>query len=962
MAIISASHVNTVATTADKQAHTADDGAGVTVLIRSNDIDAAVEEEIGLPTTKRPERRAGTAPPSKMCAGETLTVVTPRHQSGPLPTLLHFPEAEAESGCKTPKASNIPMIPMEGKVVEAERTPSAEGTSAVAIAIAVDGNHAAEAKESVATSLPPVDKMKDTEGAKASAGAKKEKTTPSGRKPAGDRFPLGLARFAASTHVVVGHLFAKGVTPDVYFFGWGFTWVPWFFMLSGFVLFNAHLRRPNKQGVFDYVMRRSVTIYPLYAFSLIPAFAIAKTLDKAPSSAVLVGQSWLLQALVPQWTEHALQSHCWFLSAMVVYWFAFKPLSRLLEKRTLRQTIGLMVTLFVLPWLSVAIPWMMGESVTWYKEHSWGETETMLDIAVIIIKFHPLCFFHVFVLGMLLARLRLLLDKTADDAGQPMRWRLPLEFVAPAGYLGLALVFCVKELQPVAFKISTRVGILLPFQALILFGLAGLPSLPWPFLSWCVSHFDFLENYSFAMYVFQFICYSLWPDGKEVNLFLFLLFLTSTAVVVVHTVQRPVQKWWGNHPRGRWCVPLFLSILLVSLNAITPAGDPNSDLPAMVRIDERMLDTRLPLSTMGDNLGARIINPSLLVHDGQVVIAARSHRMEVRRGHGVYNGSAVTVLDQTWYSDIAIGTATLDEDAWDVWAQSGKVPFEAALAPWQGLRTSAGKKWTQLCVKETFVPENNTLVRRIVTGPEDPKPVAVNGSIAIAFNSVPPMGADSCPMGEAVSQMYFAVAEVIATGQHLRFGFQDEAEKNWIPFTYDGRLHFVYTPDPHLVITAQRDGTCAEAFSTGSYALETLVVTKPWIKIRGSGQAVLINDTEATPSLPQPHYLALIHAVDTMSGRYAHFAYRFSAEPPFAALDFSSQLPLLEAKADLGGEAFAFASGLVVHNRTVVISYGAGDRDARALVLTLDRLDDMFARITTSQTTSTTTSSIISSR
>ena len=27
--------------------------------------------------------------------------------------------------------------------------------------------------------------------------------------------------------------------------GWGFTWVPWFFMLSGFVLFSAYLKNPK---------------------------------------------------------------------------------------------------------------------------------------------------------------------------------------------------------------------------------------------------------------------------------------------------------------------------------------------------------------------------------------------------------------------------------------------------------------------------------------------------------------------------------------------------------------------------------------------------------------------------------------------------------------------------------------------------------------------------------------------
>ena len=29
----------------------------------------------------------------------------------------------------------------------------------------------------------------------------------------------------ASSHVVMGHLFARGVIEPLYFFGWGFTWV-----------------------------------------------------------------------------------------------------------------------------------------------------------------------------------------------------------------------------------------------------------------------------------------------------------------------------------------------------------------------------------------------------------------------------------------------------------------------------------------------------------------------------------------------------------------------------------------------------------------------------------------------------------------------------------------------------------------------------------------------------------------
>ena len=36
---------------------------------------------------------------------------------------------------------------------------------------------------------------------------------------------LNLLRFLASSHVVLGHLFARGVTAPIYFFHWGFTWV-----------------------------------------------------------------------------------------------------------------------------------------------------------------------------------------------------------------------------------------------------------------------------------------------------------------------------------------------------------------------------------------------------------------------------------------------------------------------------------------------------------------------------------------------------------------------------------------------------------------------------------------------------------------------------------------------------------------------------------------------------------------
>ena len=314
-------------------------------------------------------------------------------------------------------------------------------------------------------------------------------------RKAGNKYPLGLARFMGSSHVVAGHLFAKGVTHPVYFFGWGFTWVPWFFMLSGFVLFSAYLKNPKEETMIQYVLRRSTTIYPLYAFSLIPAFIMQKSFGTMSAEwPTLLAQSFLLQAWWPTFTENALQMHCWFLSCMVVYWFFFKPLAYLLKNVTLKRTVGLMGFFFFLPWLLVLIPVMANQPVDWYKDHDFLSTDTALDIGVVMLKFHPVCYFHVFILGMLLAKLRQLLDKKALACGHAADsfrnpYLIALQFVAPLGYLFLILVFSVEGFQARlwGYKLSARISVLLPFQAMILFGLAGLPSLPLPLFSYAFS-------------------------------------------------------------------------------------------------------------------------------------------------------------------------------------------------------------------------------------------------------------------------------------------------------------------------------------------------------------------------------------------------------------------------------------------------------------------------------------------
>jgi len=79
---------------------------------------------------------------------------------------------------------------------------------------------------------------------------------------------IHMARLLASFHIVVGHLYAKGSVDGVYFFSWGFTWVPWFFMLSGYVNTHARLYSKNPDAVDPpllFCWKRLAPIYPAYA-------------------------------------------------------------------------------------------------------------------------------------------------------------------------------------------------------------------------------------------------------------------------------------------------------------------------------------------------------------------------------------------------------------------------------------------------------------------------------------------------------------------------------------------------------------------------------------------------------------------------------------------------------------------------------------------------------------------------
>jgi len=215
-------------------------------------------------------------------------------------------------------------------------------------------------------------------------------------------------------------------------FRYGFSWVPWFFMLSGFVLTHARLTSPDPSRVDDpvtFVWKRMANIFPLYAFGVVVSALIRVGLKaNTPKWWILVLQSWLLQSFIPLATEKALQVHCWFLSSMVLYWATFQVIyTKLVRGLTFAATLLALVIMAAVPWVaSMVLPLVMGEDIEWYKTHRTGDVDDPVDVWTVFVKFHPLCYWHVFVFGMVLAKARLLIlvDRRAFlEERAPWLWR-----------------------------------------------------------------------------------------------------------------------------------------------------------------------------------------------------------------------------------------------------------------------------------------------------------------------------------------------------------------------------------------------------------------------------------------------------------------------------------------------------------------------------------------------------------
>lgn len=412
------------------------------------------------------------------------------------------------------------------------------------------------------------------------------------------------------------------------------------------------------------------------------------------------------------------QVHCWFLSALLAFWLAFGPACRLLERTvtSLERACALLLLCSSLPWLAVAFPACLGGDPEWYRAHRTGASGTSLDLAVAFLKFHPLCYLHVFVYGMCLARTRQL--ALAADAARGESGSAPLRRLVAAaashgasvGLTGLLLLFSLPALRPVGFKLSARLSVLLPLQGLLLFGLctshaapaSALP--PDPLARLCSRAPDrSLGEVAYAQYVVHMLVIAAWPTPRLglVDLALFFLLLLPLSYLCARLITRPAAQLWVRlSGPARAAAPFAVAALLCAAAqldasvrqrpwaagrgaspppACPPPGPPPPLPPPVVVLRHGgAVDVALNWSVEGGGSegGRRLINPSLLWVGGgpnrsraTLVRAARLHGTACSSQRGLWSGEEVTQLTTTWHSDIVLeaSEAVGSAEAWREW-------------------------------------------------------------------------------------------------------------------------------------------------------------------------------------------------------------------------------------------------------------------------------------------------------
>ena len=63
-----------------------------------------------------------------------------------------------------------------------------------------------------------------------------------------------------------------------------------------------------------------------------------------------------------------------------------------------------------------------------------------------------------------------------------------------------------------------------------------------------------------------------------------------------------------------------------------------------------------------------------------------------------------------------------------------------------------------------------------------------------------------------------------ARAYRLSYGSYDVVEKNWIPFVYQGKTYFVYTPVPHVIVSAEEERSILNIYQSYTFIYRISII------------------------------------------------------------------------------------------------------------------------------------------
>jgi len=359
---------------------------------------------------------------------------------------------------------------------------------------------------------------------------------------------LSLVRLVAAMHIAIMHFYQlqpeyilNTLTGNLWTF-WGKHWVQFFFILSGFVLYLSENKGHSDEGSTQttwvdhlrFVRRRLQSLLPTFLFGMV--LAVLSTAGQATirtDPIQLVYTLLLVQSWISPYGAATLNGPSWYLSTLLAFYIAYP--------RWVRQVQHVRS-----PWAMLFFMWsisiLLSSAAVVLCLLQNQSAQTLLQSGVMaFLEFHPLCNWHLFMSGLLLARL------FCDNHKE---WS-EMKVTRVGASLTLLLIMLVFAFVPPPNKVLeiffSKGPILLPvFGFLIVNFAAGQDIvLQWKFLEHAFF-VDWVSGWSWCLYIIHVPFFFLWQFRLEMTFQithpLTILAISMTFTAVVNTLfDRPIR-------------------------------------------------------------------------------------------------------------------------------------------------------------------------------------------------------------------------------------------------------------------------------------------------------------------------------------------------------------------------------------------------------------------------------------